>query len=214
MDGDSSCKALKPCDNCGMRKIIAFPLLVTMFLPALASAQTAADLQAQAAALLAQVQALQAQLVAQQGGHVVTPAGGVVPVAGTAGVNSSACPNIGRMLKSGSTGADVTRLQQFLAGDPSIYPEAIVSGYYGKLTQAAVQHWQTRYNIVSSGTPDSTGFGVVGPRTAAAIALLCSTGAGVSGKAASVGGYIQVSPISGNTPLSVNVQATVNTTNS
>ncbi|MBI5470661.1 peptidoglycan-binding protein [Candidatus Kaiserbacteria bacterium] len=205
-----------------MRKLIVFPLLVMMSLPALASAQTTADLHAQAQALLAQVQALQAQLAAQQGGQVVTSTNGTVypgtgvsvPVAGGAGVNSSTCPNIGRVLKRGSSGADVTRLQQFLAGDPSIYPEGIISGYYGSLTQKAVEHWQTRYNIVSSGTPGSTGFGVVGPRTAAAIALLCSTGAGVSGKASSVGGYIQVSPISGNTPLSVNVQATVNTTNS
>jgi hypothetical protein len=96
-----------------------------------------------------------------------------------------------------------------LAQDPSVYPEGTVSGYFGALTEKAVQRWQAKYNVVSSGSPATTGYGVVGPRTAAAIALLCSTGA-----SAPVGGYIQVSPISGNAPLNVNVNATVNSTNS
>jgi PKD repeat protein len=100
-------------------------------------------------------------------------------------------------------------LQQFLAQDPSIYPEGTTSGYFGALTEKAVQRWQAKNNIVSSGTPGTSGYGVVGPRTAAAIALLCSTGA-----SSPVGGYIQVSPISGNAPLNVNVVATVNSTNS
>src|SRR6185503_13924191 len=112
-------------------------------------------------------------------------------------------------LKRGSTGTDVTRLQQFLALDPSVYPEGTVSGYFGALTEKAVQRWQSKYNVVSSGSPSTTGWGQVGARTAAAIALLCSTGA-----SSPVGGYIQVSPISGNAPLTVNVVATVNSTNS
>ena len=100
-------------------------------------------------------------------------------------------------------------------GDPALYPEATLSGYYGALTQAAVQRWQLKYNIVGSGTPASTGYGVVGPRTAAAIALLCSTGAGVSSTGTGqVGGFMQISPISGNAPLAVTAQVNVNTTKS
>ncbi len=171
-----------------------------------------AALSNQATTLLAQVQQLQQQLAAQ-GGY--TSGGAAASYSGGGGVNSSVCPNIGRILKPGSTGDDVTRLQKFLAADPSVYPEANVSGYFGSLTQAAVQRWQIKYNVVSSGNPSTTGFGMVGPRTAAAIALLCSTGGGAGiPTTAPVGGYIQVSPVSGNAPLSVNVVATVNTTNS
>ena len=163
-----------------------------------------AQLQAQAQVLLNQVAVLQAQL-----GTGGSPAG--------VALDSSSCPLIGRSLRRGVSGDDVKRLQQFLARDPSIYPEAIVSGYYGALTEKAVQRWQTKYNIVSSGTPDSTGYGVVGPRTAAAIALLCTTGSygGIPGPApvaeVSVGRLITVTPISGTGPLAVNIVATVNT---
>jgi len=169
---------------------------------------TAAGSSVNVAQLTAQVQSLLAQITALQA------AGGTTGTAGA--VNSSSCPLIGRVLKYGSSGDDVTRLQQFLALDPTVYPEGTVSGHYGALTQAAVQRWQTKYNIVSSGTADSTGFGVVGPRTAAAISLLCSTGGGTTGgtttSSPSVGGYIQVTPLSGTAPLTVSVRATVNTT--
>jgi PKD repeat protein len=117
-------------------------------------------------------------------------------------------------LKRGSSGADVKRLQQFLAADPSVYPEGTVSGYFGALTEKAVQRWQAKNNIISNGTPSTTGYGQIGPKTAAAIALLCSAGATGANSASPVGGYIQVSPISGNAPLNVNVLATVNSTNS
>jgi len=195
--------------------------MISLFAPVAASAQSA-DIQAQAQALLLQVQALQAQLAQAQantGGSgsagVSQGVTGIAQQAGVTVIDSSACPQIGRTLKTGSTGDDVSRLQQFLARDKSIYPEGIVSGYYGALTEAAVRRWQAKFNIVSSGTPDTTGYGVVGPRTAAAISLQCSLYGGSSGgKTGAVGGYIQVSPISGNAPLQVNVQATVNTTNS
>ncbi len=182
-----------------MQYSLRFGLLGLLLLsPFAASAATAAELQAQANALLAQVAALQAQYSGN-------------PVAATTG----ACPNLGRSLRQGASGDDVLRLQQFLARDASIYPEGRTTGYYGALTEAAVKRWQVKYNIVSSGSPSTTGYGVVGPRTAAAIALLCSTGGygGVSGQA-TVGGFITVSPISGAAPLVVNVTATVNTPNS
>ena len=54
-----------------------------------------------------------------------------------------------------------------LAKNPNIYPEKIVSGYYGALTQAAVQRFQRKYGIVVSGTPRTTGFGLLGPKTRA-----------------------------------------------
>ena len=174
--------------------------------PFSASAATAAELQAQAQALLAQIAALQAQLAS----------GGSINTNVSAGAHySAACPLLGRSLYRGMSGDDVLRLQKFLALDSAIYPEAIFSGYYGALTERAVQRWQVKYRIVSSGA----GYGVAGPRTAAAMSILCTTGSyngipGPGGGTPTVGGFITVSPISGAAPLAVNVTATVNTTNS
>lgn len=175
-----------------------------------ASSVTAAQLQAQVQALLNQIAILQ-----QQRNSVPAPS-----APASASTDSSSCPLIGRSLKRGSSGDDVLRLQQFLARDASVYPEGLATGFYGALTEAAVKRWQVKYNIVSSGTPETTGYGVVGPRTAAAISILCTTGSygGVSGptgsSSSSVGGYITVTPISGASPLTVNITATVNTTGS
>lgn len=207
-----------------MKYISRFGAILAVFLVAgVAQAQsvtvtsgsdgTATSLQSQAQALLQEIQTLQAQLAAGNTSGVSTGSTGTA--------NSSSCPQISRTLRYGSTGSDVSRLQAFLAQDSSVYPEGTVSGYYGSLTQAAVQRWQAKYNIVSSGSPSTTGYGIVGPRTAAAIALLCSTGKSSSSSSSSsgttaspVGGFIQVSPISGNATLTVTVQATVNSTNS
>lgn len=180
-----------------------FILIILGVIPSLAFADVNADIAAQTAALQKQVQALEQQLGASGASATAakTTSTGVT-------VDSSSCPNIGRSLKPGSSGNDVARLQAFLAKDSSIYPEATVSGYFGALTKAAVQRWQVKYNIVSSGTPETTGYGMVGPRTAAAIALLCST----MSSSGSAGGYITVSPTAGNTPLTVTVTANVNTT--
>jgi peptidoglycan hydrolase-like protein with peptidoglycan-binding domain len=59
----------------------------------------------------------------------------------------------------GSQSADVTTLQQTLALDPSIYPEARVTGYFGSLTRAAVVRFQAKYGISQVGR--------VGPQTKA-----------------------------------------------
>jgi peptidoglycan hydrolase-like protein with peptidoglycan-binding domain len=66
-------------------------------------------------------------------------------------------------IKSG----DVTKLQQFLAKDLSVYPEGLITGYYGALTVNAVKRFQLKYSIVSSGTAATTGYGAVGPKTRA-----------------------------------------------
>ena len=53
-------------------------------------------------------------------------------------------------------------LQQWLSQDKEIYPDAVVSGYYGSLTEKAVQKFQEKYSVVKSG---EEGYGVVGPKT-------------------------------------------------
>lgn len=176
---------------------------------ATASLTTSTDaITAQVQSLLSQITALQAQLGISTTATtpVTTGTSATTPAVG-------GCPLVGRALKKGSSGDDVLRLQAFLAKDSSIYPEAQLTGYYGALTEAAVKRWQTKYNIVSSGTAETTGFGVVGPRTAAAIALQCSQSGGSTGTgtgSSNVGGFIEVTPVSGNAPLQVSVKATVN----
>ena len=71
---------------------------------------------------------------------------------------------IGRNLSRGSLGSDVELLQRALHAR-GYYPEAIFSGYYGPLTEEAVKRFQQAERIVSSGTPSTTGYGAVGPKT-------------------------------------------------
>ncbi len=69
----------------------------------------------------------------------------------------------------GMDNKQVKVLQEYLAKDSDIYPKAIISGYYGVLTQKAVERFQRKYNIVSSGSPYTTGYGLAGPETRAKI---------------------------------------------
>lgn len=79
-------------------------------------------------------------------------------------------------LNTGMTSSDVKRLQQLLNSDPDT--RVAVSGigssgnetnYFGLLTQKAVQKFQCKYNIVCLGTPQTTGYGNLGPKTRAKI---------------------------------------------
>lgn len=65
-------------------------------------------------------------------------------------------------LSFGQKNDDVRRLQILLSDDPTLYPEALITGYFGVLTRAAVERFQARYNIVHAGTPATTGYGRVG----------------------------------------------------
>lgn len=56
-----------------------------------------------------------------------------------------------RSLELGSTGADVSSLQTFLAQDTSIYPQGLVTGYFGFLTKSAVSNFQSRNGIPAVG---------------------------------------------------------------
>lgn len=70
-----------------------------------------------------------------------------------------------KTLSPGTSDTTVSLLQRFLATDPTMYPEASVTGYYGPATERAVKRFQARFGIVSGGTPETTGYGRVGPAT-------------------------------------------------
>jgi peptidoglycan hydrolase-like protein with peptidoglycan-binding domain len=90
----------------------------------------------------------------------------------------SAVPILTRPLFLGSgdaaTGGEVSKLQIFLKRTGDYTNE--VTGYYGPVTQAAVQSFQAENNIVSSGTPETTGFGSVGPTTLTVINTVAASG--------------------------------------
>lgn len=77
-----------------------------------------------------------------------------------------------RTLSQGSSGIEVSLLQQALT-EQGFYTYAI-TGYFGSITEAAVQAFQQANGIVSTGTPQTTGYGVVGPRTRTALNALPS----------------------------------------
>ncbi len=70
-----------------------------------------------------------------------------------------------QFLKRNSRGAQVSALQTFLKRDSALYPEGLVTGFFGLATERAVQRFQTKYNIITKGTPATTGYGAVGPKT-------------------------------------------------
>jgi len=85
------------------------------------------------------------------------------------------CIQLTRTLSQGSAGADVSALQTFLVSQ-NLLSSDLVTGYFGSHTQAAVQQFQCAQSITCSGSPTTTGWGVVGPHTRAAIqSLSCGT---------------------------------------
>ncbi|MEK7082621.1 MAG: peptidoglycan-binding domain-containing protein [Patescibacteria group bacterium] len=77
-----------------------------------------------------------------------------------------------QFLKRNSRGKEVSALQEFLKRDSGLYPEGLVTGFFGPATERAVQRFQKKYNFVTSGTPATTGYGAVGPKTRSQLNLL------------------------------------------
>ena len=86
---------------------------------------------------------------------------------GLSGV-SMAYNQVNTQLDPGSTGQNVTNLQTFFADNSSIYPQGLVTGYYGNLTTAAVNRFQSNYGLSQVGR--------VGPLTLAKINSLIANG--------------------------------------
>ncbi len=57
-------------------------------------------------------------------------------------------------LREGQRGDEVTKLQELLSSDPDIYPERLVTGFFGPLTRQAVMRFQQRHNVSESGELD------------------------------------------------------------
>lgn len=78
-----------------------------------------------------------------------------------------------RELEQGMTGTDVSSLQTYLAQDPSLYPQGLVTGFFGFLTKSAVANYQSQVGLPSVGR--------VGPATLAALNIAMNSGSVVTG---------------------------------
>jgi peptidoglycan hydrolase-like protein with peptidoglycan-binding domain len=127
-------------------KVGAFALMLSMGVTVTAFAETSTTtnsaLVTQIQSLLQQIKTLQEQI---------------------ANVNSQIQSTIKltRSLAVGMTGEDVSALQEILAADPDIYPEGLVTGRFGPLTEKAVKRFQKKWNIEQAG--------LVGPKTRGAL---------------------------------------------
>lgn len=128
-------------------RFIAGMLTAGMFFSSAAfvSAETTtpdvAALTAQVQTLLAQVAALQTQLTATQ--------------TEMASVKQELA--LTRSLAFGAKGVDVSDLQAFLKTMPDVYPEGLVTGFFGHATEKAIKRLQGKHGIEQAG--------IVGPRT-------------------------------------------------
>ncbi len=152
----------------------AVGIVILGFMPFTAYAQTSQQqLEQQIAVLLSQINALQALIGSSssaQSSYQTLP---------TYGSNLTILSSIPLVLSgdlnTGDNKYEVTLLQQHLARDPNIYPEALVTGFYGPATTAAVRRFQIACNIVVVGNEVSTGFGRVGPQTRQALRFGCQS---------------------------------------
>lgn len=155
-----------------MRKYVSsLALVAALLVPAVSSAQSLAELQTQIQALLLQVSALEAQLGIQ--GATPTPA--YMPPLSSY-VTASGCVVLAGAMSFGSSGTAVSALQNFLISQGNLAP-GNATGYFGALTRSALQNFQAKHGLVSSGTETTTGYGATGPRTRALVqSLSCGSG--------------------------------------
>lgn len=63
---------------------------------------------------------------------------------------------ITKELYKGVSGNEVKEIQKFLKQSPEIYPEGLITGYYGSLTEKAVKKFQEREGLSATGKIDET----------------------------------------------------------
>ena len=83
----------------------------------------------------------------------------------------SARPIFVSFLRRGISGEEVGLLQMLLSQFPKVYPESLVTGFFGRFTEAAVMRFQDEQGIEV--------VGVVGPKTRAKLNQLASSGMGL-----------------------------------
>ncbi len=129
-------------------KFIAFLTLAGFTLvPAVSLAQSASTTQLNnITTMLQQIQAMQAQIEALKASQ------GTLKAQTATQINSFVAT-----LSLGSSGDDVKALQALLAANANIYPEGLITGYFGKATEKAIKRLQKENGLEQAGR--------VGPKT-------------------------------------------------
>ncbi len=162
-----------------LRSVVGVSAVIFALIPLFAGAQSVSDLQSQIQNLLSQIAALQQQLGTSASVAAPTSPAPTTTPAPSAQSGMFICPVFNFTLSPGMSGAAVTALQKFLVNQGLLSIDS-VTGFYGALTQSAVQNFQTQQGVVSSGSADTNGYGVVGTRTSAAIVAACRSSAPVA----------------------------------
>ena len=123
----------------GLCAVVALALAVPAA-PTQAQTDDMAAMLATIQLLLERVQELQAQLAAMRGE--------------LSQVRTELREEIRTALNEGMSGEEVRRVQQLLATDPDIYPEGLVTGFYGGMTRQAVMRLQQRHKLPATGSLD------------------------------------------------------------
>ena len=168
-----------------------------------ASALTAEELQTQIKELLARVAELTQQLNVLQGStgaSAGSSAAGGITGSGTitaafAPSKHRICNILNRNLSQGTSGDDVTGLQEFLRDEGHFSANA--TGYFGPLTATALARWQASQGVDA--------VGVAGPITRDRIRIWCGSGEPGAGANARFG----AEPMRGVAPLTVTFKAMV-----
>lgn len=92
----------------------------------------------------------------------------LIIVVGSIPSSAKAYTLLGSQMSIGARSNNVTSLQTFLASNNLLYPEAMVTGYFGPLTQRAVTQFQLAYNLPP--------VGAVGPLTLAKMNAMIAGG--------------------------------------
>lgn len=107
--------------------------------------------------------------------------GSIVPV------NAETYAALTGQIDVGQSGTNVRNLQLFLAANGSIYPEGLVTGYYGSLTQAAVVRFQNTYGLDPAGR--------VGPLTLSKINSMIALGGWTTNPTDAAGPWISAGTV-------------------
>ncbi len=90
--------------------------------------------------------------------------------------------HISSQMGLGARGTSVASLQSFLASNSSVYPRALVTGYFGPFTMNAVAQFQIAYDLPP--------VGIVGPLTLAKINSLIDSGKSIDVDAPIMSGIV------------------------
>lgn len=155
-----------------MKRPIVALLILASLIPSLGFAQTASstpaspDVAVLIAGLQEQIKELQRQLDEIQRN---------APLEVTTSPEFAAVNVFTQTLSRGMFSEEVKELQRVLAQNPEVYPEGIISGYFGALTELAVKRYQEANGVEA--------VGIVGPKTRALLNENISSSGGGGGVA-------------------------------